>query len=105
MNGCKEDILAMIENERIKMEEKEENDFVIIPTDDQNHRAVDYVKFLIGSNGNKINELRTTFPDILIQMPYPERGEEPIIRIGGLSKSDVDQVKNYFNDRIEIFRV
>ena len=74
VNGCKEDILAMIEKERIKMEEKEENDFVIIPTDDQNHKAMNYVKFLIESNGSKINELRTTFPGIIVELPYPEKG-------------------------------
>ena len=99
LDGCKEHILAKIE--LIKIEKMPVKDSVIIPINDQNHKAVDYVKFLMGKNSNKFYELQKTFADIKIEMPFPEKGDEPIIQIGGLSKSDVDKV----NERNEIFRV
>jgi hypothetical protein len=55
--------------EKVKMDEMPVKEYVIIPMNDQNHKAVDYAKFLIGSNGNKISELRKPakiFWDIII---------------------------------------
>jgi hypothetical protein len=102
LESCKEEILAMVE--RAKIDEMPVKEYVIIPMNDQKHEAVHYVKFLIGRNYCKIAELRASFPGTYIEIPYLERGEEPIIRIGGL-KRDVEEIKKHFDDQIEIFRV
>ena len=64
---------------------------VQIPTDDSMHAPHEFVKFLIGTKRSKLHVLESLYPNVKIT--FPASCEAPFIRLEGLNRGQVENVK------------